>query len=124
MKKWYDNENIWLWASLIIVIIGCIVSSDMDANSDWVTFSLVFGIPLVFCFIRLNAIGRKLGFIPNMENIEYCPRCKSKHIKVYRETVDSLYDVGVRYTNRTRCRCMRCGKDWGTIYDYRFIHKR
>ncbi len=68
------------------------------------------------------------------DNIEYCPKCGSHDIKVYREGYDynkgfwlRLFDVkGGGYvagmnSNRARCRCMNCGNDWETGYDYRLI---
>lgn len=74
--------------------------------------------------------------ISNVNNIEYCPRCKSENIKIYREGYDYEKGFWMRIANvkgggyaagfnrnRARCRCMNCGKDWKTNYDYRFLDK-
>ena len=74
--------------------------------------------------------------ISNVNNIEYCPRCKSENIKIYREGYDYEKGFWMRMANvkgggyaagfnrnRARCHCMNCGKDWKTNYDYRFLDK-
>lgn len=65
-----------------------------------------------------------------------CPNCGSHDIKIYREGYNytkgfwlGTFDVkGGGYiagmnSNRARCRCINCGEDWATEYDYRFIDK-
>lgn len=65
-----------------------------------------------------------------------CPRCGSHDIKVYRKGYNykvgfwgSIFGVkGAGYAggfdaNKTCCRCMKCGNDWETDYDYRLINK-
>lgn len=65
-----------------------------------------------------------------------CPNCGSHNIKIYREGYNYtkgfwLRTFGVKgggyvagmNSNRARCRCMNCGDDWATNYDYRFIGK-
>jgi hypothetical protein len=69
-------------------------------------------------------------------NIEYCPYCGSHDIKLYRKGYNykvgfwgAIFGVrGAGYAggfnaNNTCCRCMDCGKDWETDYDYRLINK-
>ncbi len=76
------------------------------------------------------------GGIKQVDNIEYCPRCKSTNIKIYREGYDYEKGFWMRMAgvkgggyaagfnrNRARCHCMDCNKDWKTNYDYRFINK-
>lgn len=60
-----------------------------------------------------------------------CPNCGSHDIKVYRKG----YDYGTGFwlrkhggafvagmdSNTACCRCMNCGNDWETDYDYRLI---
>lgn len=71
------------------------------------------------------------------DNIDHCPFCGSHDIKIYREGYNytkgfwlRAFDVkGGGYvagmnSNRARCRCMNCGKDWKTDYDYRLIDKK
>lgn len=65
-----------------------------------------------------------------------CPRCGSHNIKHYRKGYNykvgfwgAIFGVkGAGYAggfdaNKTCCRCMDCGKDWETDYDYRLINK-
>jgi Zn finger protein HypA/HybF involved in hydrogenase expression len=80
----------------------------------------------------LNKIERE---ITKRDNIEYCPRCNSQNIKLYRNGYnykeglwfsilgnarDGAFAAGLD-ANKTRCRCMNCGKDWLTDYDYRLL---
>ena len=71
------------------------------------------------------------------DNIEYCPRCNSHDIKVYREGYNYTKGFWLRLldakgggyiagmnSNVARCRCMDCGNDWATNYDYRLIDKQ
>jgi hypothetical protein len=65
-----------------------------------------------------------------------CPQCGSHNIKIYRKGYNykvgfwgAIFGVrGAGYAggfdaNKTCCRCMNCGKDWETDYDYRLIDK-
>jgi DNA-directed RNA polymerase subunit RPC12/RpoP len=65
-----------------------------------------------------------------------CPKCGSRNIKLYRKGYDykigfwgAIFGVrGAGYAggfdaNKTCCRCMDCGKDWETNYDYRLVNK-
>ena len=69
-------------------------------------------------------------------NIDHCPKCGSTNIKLYRKGYNykvgfwgAIFGVrGAGYAggfdaNHTCCRCMDCGKDWETDYDYRLINK-
>ena len=66
-----------------------------------------------------------------------CPRCGSNNVKVYRKGYDykvgfwgSIFGVkGAGYaggfdSNKACCRCLDCGKDWETNYDYRLITRQ
>ena len=70
------------------------------------------------------------------KNIDHCPKCGSTNIKLYRKGYNykvgfwgTIFGVrGAGYAggfnaNNTCCRCMNCGKDWETDYDYRLIDK-
>ena len=76
------------------------------------------------------------GYVPDKDNIEKCNRCGSTNIKLYRKGYNykvgfwgAIFGVrGAGYAggfdaNHTCCRCMDCGKDWETDYDYRLINK-
>ena len=67
-------------------------------------------------------------------NIDHCPKCGSHDIKIYRKGYNystgfwgAIFGVrGAGYAggfdaNNACCRCMNCGKDWETDYDYRLI---
>lgn len=67
---------------------------------------------------------------------DICPRCGSHNIKLYRKGYNykigfwgAIFGVrGAGYAggfdaNNTCCRCMNCGNDWETDYDYRLIDK-
>ena len=69
-------------------------------------------------------------------NIDHCPKCGSTNIKIYRKGYNykvgfwgAIFGVrGAGYAggfdaNNACCRCMNCGKDWETDYDYRLINK-
>lgn len=70
------------------------------------------------------------------DRISICPACGSHNIKHYRKGYNykvgfwgAIFGVrGAGYAggfdaNKTCCRCMNCGKDWETDYDYRLINK-
>lgn len=63
-----------------------------------------------------------------------CPKCGSHNIRIYRNGYEwnkgywmRIFDVkGGSYiaginSNNARCRCINCGNDWLTDYDYRII---
>lgn len=97
----------------------------------------IFTIIEVLCIKSAHEIWkRENNKISKEENIEYCPRCKSENIKIYREGYDYEKGFWMRMANvkgggyaagfnrnRARCHCMNCGKDWKTNYDYRFLDK-
>ena len=69
-------------------------------------------------------------------NIDHCPKCGSTNVKLYRKGYNykvgfcgAIFGVrGAGYAagfdaNNTCCRCMNCGNDWETDYDYRLINK-
>lgn len=73
-------------------------------------------------------------FVVDMTSI--CPHCGSHNIKHYRKGYNykvgfwgAIFGVrGAGYAggfnaNHTCCRCIDCGKDWETDYDYRLINK-
>lgn len=96
------------------------------------------------CVHSAKAIKKQRGYnaadtstLKKRENIYYCPHCGSHDIKIYREGYNYnkgfwLRAFGVKgggyvagmNSNRARCRCMNCGYDWATDYDYRLIDKK
>jgi hypothetical protein len=86
--------------------------------------------------ILWKKIKKAVGYVSDKENIEKCNRCGSHNIKIYRKGYDykvgfwgAIFGVkGAGYAggfdaNNACCRCMDCGKDWETDYDYRLIDK-
>jgi hypothetical protein len=104
-------------------------------------FMQILLIPIVaigsgYAAILWRIFKKALGYVPNKDNIEKCNRCGSQNIKLYRKGYDykvgfwgALFGVkGAGYAggfdaNHTCCRCMDCGNDWETDYDYRLIDK-
>ena len=71
-----------------------------------------------------------------LDRMSICPRCGSHNIKLYRKGYNykigfwgAIFGVrGAGYaggfdSNKTCCRCMNCGNEWKTDYDYRLINK-
>ena len=71
-----------------------------------------------------------------VDRTSICPSCGSHNVKIYRKGYNykvgfwgAIFGVrGAGYAggfnaNNTCCRCMDCGKDWETNYDYRLINK-
>ena len=84
-----------------------------------------------------NSVKKSFSEAVNLRNnIDHCPKCGSTNIKLYRKGYNckvgfwgAIFGVrGAGYAggfdaNHTCCRCMDCGKDWETDYDYRLIDK-
>lgn len=121
----------------LLCIFAFFVVFYVDGLGMKILLAVLFAVPIIICISKLNSIDRANGFIPKAENIEYCPHCHSREIKIYRKGYD--YGKGLRWTllgggkygrymagmdsNKACCRCMDCGKDWETDYDYRLIKK-
>ena len=85
--------------------------------------------------ITSNSVNKPLSEAMNMKNnIDHCPKCGSHNIKIYRKGYNykvgfwgAIFGVrGAGYVggfdaNNACCRCMSCGNDWETDYDYRLI---
>ncbi len=85
----------------------------------------------------VNKLLIRIGAEINKKQVyNICPRCGSHNIKIYRKGYDykvgfwgAIFGVkGAGYAggfdaNNACCRCMDCGKDWETDYDYRLIDK-
>lgn len=90
----------------------------------------------VYGRILWEKFKKGIGYVSDKDNIEKCNRCGSTNIKLYRKGYNykvgfwgAIFGVrGAGYAggfdaNKTCCRCMDCGKDWETDYDYRLINK-
>lgn len=109
----------------LIVYVVCLIATgrlkkgDLDIDMKKVAETLAHGTD--------EAINVK-------KNIDHCPKCGSTNIKLYRKGYNykvgfwgAIFGVrGAGYAggfdaNNTCCRCMNCGNDWETDYDYRLI---
>lgn len=119
-----------------IVILVCafviyLIFDSMKGAAQWLA-ATPFIIAIAAIFIKLQKDSRNSGWVPNKENIEFCPRCKGRNLKRYRKGYDwnkgfwlRMFDIkGGSYIagmegNRVMCHCKDCGKTWKTDYDYR-----
>lgn len=107
---------------------------------------LLIAVVLVICIFIYANIKRKNAMKPGKKrtiNMQFtkdptsiCPSCGSHNIKIYRKGYNyghgfwgAIFGVrGAGYaagidSNKACCRCMNCGNDWETDYDYRLINK-
>ena len=116
-----DTFAICFWIATIVVWV----------LSRWV-FWLITQKSLMGKRIKKQIIADQFMF--NRTSI--CPTCGSHNIKLYRKGYNykvgfwgAIFGVrGAGYAggfnaNLTCCRCVNCGKDWETDYDYRLINK-
>lgn len=131
-----------LFFSFVYALFKTAINSDgesIDESKLLSTFLCIY-IPLQVAHIIgviIKYKNKKNRLI--MEQFHYdktsvCPKCGSHNIKLYRKGYDynkgfllqslnirgSAYIAGMD-SNKTCCRCMDCGKDWETDYDYRLI---
>lgn len=132
-----SDQLIVLTAILVLFLVICVCIALFAAPLPFVLVLIfVLTLSICVCISRLKAIAKENGYVSATENIEYCPKCGSHNIKIYREGYNYtkgfwLRTFGVKgggyvagmNSNRARCRCMNCGDDWATNYDYRFIGK-
>lgn len=137
-QRMSSDQLIGLTAILILLCIISVCVALFVAPFPFVlVLVFVFTYSVCVCISRLKAIAKENGCVPSAENIEYCPVCNSRNIKIYREGYNYnkgfwLRAFGVKgggyvagmNSNRARCRCMTCGYDWATDYDYRLIDKK
>ena len=84
--------------------------------------------------IRINSRDTIIKKQFLIDKTSICPICGSHNVKIYRKGYDysvgfwgSIFGVrGSGYAggfdaNKARCRCLNCGNDWLTDYDYRLL---
>ncbi len=116
-----DTFAIIFWAATIIVWL----------LSRWI-YWLITKEKLMGRRVRKQIITDQFMF----DRTSICPSCGSHNIKLYRKGYNykvgfwgAIFGVrGAGYAggldaNHTCCRCMNCGNDWETDYDYRLINK-
>lgn len=126
----------WNKATIIGSIIFCIVCAVL-LGPIGIAVGIINFIAMMIYGKAKNQKAKKPGkqFIINAQfakdQTSICPKCGSHNIKIYRNGYDygqafwyrkygGGYAAGLD-SNRARCRCMRCGNDWLTDYDYRLI---
>ena len=102
-----------------------------------ITFCLCALVPfLEYYTLTKPGRSRTINMQFSNDQTSICPKCGSHSIKIYRKGYDyskgfwgAIFGVrGAGYAggfdaNHTCCRCMNCGNDWETDYDYRLIDK-
>lgn len=137
-----DNEySRWNAATIIGNILLCVFCTVILGPVGFL-FGVVNFIAMLIHGKRKNVKAKKPGrqLIINAQfsndQTSICPQCGSHSIKIYRKGYN--YSVGFWGTlfgakgsgyaggfdaNTACCRCMNCGNDWETDYDYRLIKK-
>ena len=127
---------IWLWNFVDLML------NDADYYGGWTITLYAFLVSVTVIIVavlieQFKSNEQKLIDIQFDENpMSVCPQCGSHNIKLYRKGYNykvgfwgAIFGVrGAGYAggfdaNNTCCRCMNCGKDWETDYDYRLIDK-
>ena len=130
------------WIVIYVWNLFDVIFNDADYYGGWTITLFAFLISVVIIVGGLliehfKSDKQKLIDIQFDEDAtSICPRCGSHNIKLYRKGYDykvgfwgAIFGVrGAGYAggfgaNDTCCRCMNCGHDWRTDYDYRLIDK-
>ena len=125
---------IYLWNGYDIIANGA------DYYGGWTItlYAFLVSVAIVvigFLIERFKSDEQKLIDIQfDNDQTSICPHCGSHSIKVYRKGYNyntgfwgAIFGVrGAGYAggfdaNKACCRCMNCGKDWETDYDYRLL---
>lgn len=130
------------WVAIYLWNFIDLIFNDADYCGGWTITLYAFLISVTTVVItvlieQFKSDEQKLIDIQFDENpMSVCPHCGSHNIKLYRKGYNykvgfwgAIFGVrGAGYAggfdaNNTCCRCMNCGKDWETDYDYRLIDK-
>lgn len=135
---------ILLFFSFIYALFHSAINSDGNTidESELLSTFLYLYIPLQIIHIigvivkYKNKKNRLIMEQFHYDKLGVCPKCGSHNIKIYRKGYNynkgfwlRMFDIkGGGYiagmdSNNTCCRCMNCGNDWETDYDYRLINK-
>lgn len=102
-----------------------------------IVFCVLALVPVLeYCTLTKPGRERTINMQFSKDQTSICPKCGSHSIKVYRKGYDykvgfwgAIFGVrGAGYAggfdaNTACCRCLNCGNDWETDYDYRLINK-
>ena len=127
---------IYLWNGFDILF------NDADYYGGWtitiislaISVFISGGMLLIERFGKGDEKTRLISAQFSKDQTSICPQCGSHNIKVYRKGYNyhtgfwgSIFGVrGAGYAggfdaNKACCRCMNCGNDWETDYDYRIV---
>ena len=125
------------WLAIYIWNFIDLAFNDADYYGGWTItlYSLLISIVVIVVGLlieRFKSDKQKLIDIQfDQDSTSICPKCGGHDIKVYRKGYDYgqafwQRKYGGRYTagmdsNTACCRCLNCGNDWETNYDYRMI---
>lgn len=130
------------WVAIFLWNFVDLILNDADYYGGWIISLYAFLISVVVVVVGLlvehfKSDKQKLIDVQfDKDATSICPKCGSHNIKLYRKGYNykigfwgSIFGVrGAGYAggfdaNHTCCRCMNCGNDWETNYDYRIINK-
>lgn len=128
------------WIAIYLWNFIDLVFNDADYYGGWTitAYSLLISVAVIVIGLlveRFKSDKQKLIDIQfDQDQTSICPKCGSHNIKIYRKGYNykvgfwgAIFGVrGAGYAggfdaNNACCRCMNCGKDWKTDYDYRLI---
>lgn len=141
-EKRYNDNAIFvglLWFLIVAYISWRFLVRAFGDTASPLLLIPFFVVPEIICIICVAKYygnkRRKTILMQYQENqMAICPQCGSHNIKVYRKGYNyhtgfwgAIFGVrGAGYAggfdaNKACCRCMNCGKDWETDYDYRLV---
>lgn len=123
---------LWNWIDLIFN------EANYYGDGTISLYALLISVFVVVCGLLIECFKsdrqKKIDIQFDEDQTSICPRCGSHNIKIYRKGYNykvgfwgSIFGVrGSGYaggfgTNTACCRCMNCGNDWETNYDYRLL---
>lgn len=128
------------WVAIYVWNFFDIVLNDADYYGGWTIslYALLISIVIIAAGLLIEYFKsdkQKLIDIQFDEDAtSICPHCGSHNIKIYRKGYNykmgfwgAIFGVrGAGYaagfdSNKACCRCMNCGHDWETNYDYRLL---
>ena len=131
-KRWNISSTV---GSVLFCIFATLLLGPMG-----LAFGIINFIVMIVYGKAKNEKAKKPGrqFVINAQfandQTSICPKCGSHSVKVYRKGYDyspgfwgAIFGVrGAGYAggfdkNTACCRCMNCGNDWETDYDYRLL---
>jgi hypothetical protein len=146
LKEYKSGVASKVAAYSIKCILGCALFFSFFYLLDGLLIAVVLTLTMAVVFATIGVLWYVTRLRPGRErtiNMQFskdqtsiCTKCGSHNIKVYRKGYNynvgfwgAIFGVkGSGYAggfdaNKACCRCMNCGHDWETDYDYRLINK-